>query len=317
MPFQWTSCWLLGYKKVLLLLACLVVFLQLQSAATMALSMQRLAGQRVLVTGAGRGIGQAIARICHSEGAKVAIAARTRSQLEETVALLEPHRREALTCAAAADEDSNNETTRVSMHVADVTIQSDVDRMVQDVVKAWGGIDILINNAGRGQAAKGSLQDMDAEDLVQLLNLNVVAVQRVTRAVLQQAEPKQIIQISSKAGKVGLPNMSFYCASKFALEGMTAALAVELKDKVRVNSISPGMVDTESFPKPAGRPGVRTPDSIADGLFVLLQSDVTGHYLHVDELDEARRRGLDDSIALKPINEADFVSSLPVEQSGR
>jgi NAD(P)-dependent dehydrogenase (short-subunit alcohol dehydrogenase family) len=97
---------------------------------------------------------------------------------------------------------------------------------------------------------------------------------------------------------------------------LTASLAVELKDKnVRVNSISPGMVDTASFPKPPGKPGVRTAESIADGLFVLLESEVTGHYLHVDELDEVRRRGLDDRLALKPIHEPNFRELLSEQKA--
>jgi NAD(P)-dependent dehydrogenase (short-subunit alcohol dehydrogenase family) len=274
-------------------------------------SSMKLAGQRVLITGAGRGIGQAIALICHQEGASVALVARTKHQLEETALLLH---QECRSNDASAQGDAL--PSRISIHVADVTVSSQVTEMVKEVVGRWGGIDILINNAGRGQATKGLLQDLDPEELLRLLDLNVVAVHRVTSAVLNQADPRQIINISSKAGKVGLPSMSHYVASKFALEGLTASLAVELKDKnVRVNSISPGMVDTASFPKPPGKPGVRTAESIADGLFVLLESEVTGHYLHVDELDEVRRRGLDDRLALKPIHEPNFRELLSEQKA--
>jgi hypothetical protein len=66
------------------------------------------------------------------------------------------------------------------------------------------------------------------------------------------------------------------------------------------------MVDTKSFPKPKGRKGVRTAESVADSLFVLLESGTTGQYIHADELDEARAAGKDDSSALKPIREPVF-----------
>jgi NAD(P)-dependent dehydrogenase (short-subunit alcohol dehydrogenase family) len=263
-------------------------FLPLVCVTGSSFGMSLLQGQRVLITGAGRGIGRAIAHICHAEGACVALTARTEAQLHETASSLQ----------------------RVSMHVADVTDTAQVEDMVRQVVAKWGGIDILINNAGGSQAGKAPLQELDSDDLVQVLNLNVVAVHRVTKAVLQQAQPTRIINISSKAGKVGLPNFSFYVASKHALEGLTASWAEELKDVAIVNSISPGMVDTVSFPKPPGRPGVRSAESIKDGLMLLLKTNVTGHYLHVDELDEVRRRGFDDRVALKAINEPDFVTQL-------
>lgn len=258
--------------------------------------LNRLAGQRVLVTGAGRGIGRAIAVVCAQEGAKnVAITSRTRTELEESSDLMKQQQ-----------DDVN-----VLIQVADVTNKDQVESMVKTVVKEFGGIDVLINNVGGSQATKGPMEMLDSEDLLNLLNLNVVSVHLVTSAVLRQTMLQngsgRIVNISSRAGKVGLPNYSFYCASKFALEGLTASLAEELKDKnVRVNTLSPGMVNTRSFPKPDGKPGVRSAESVRDGLLCVLNSNVTGHYLHVDELDQARERGLDDSAALKPIREPLF-----------
>ena len=66
------------------------------------------------------------------------------------------------------------------------------------------------------------------------------------------------------------------------------------------------MVNTKSFPKPEGKKGVRSVESVEDSLFALIDGGVTGHYVHADELDQARAKGLDDSVALKPINEAVF-----------
>lgn len=268
----------MGFFRLLL-----IIFMSVSAASTI---QHMLANKRVLVTGAGRGIGAAIAVLCSRDGARVAIASRTRAELEETAQKMQ---NEALIC------------------VADVMKDDDVDEMIKSIHTEWGGLDILINNAGTS-GPKGPFETLESSDLEKVLNMNVVCVHRVTKAAVPiMAAGGQIVNVSSRAGKQGLPHVSFYVASKFALEGMTASWAAELKDRnIRVNSISPGMVDTKSFPKPAGRPGVRTPEAIADGLFAILGSDVTGHYLHVDELDLARARGLDDSVAMKPINEATF-----------
>jgi 3-oxoacyl-[acyl-carrier protein] reductase len=189
---------------------------------------------------------------------------------------------------------------------------------VQEIVDIHGGLDILINNAGGAQQPKGSMDTLDAQDLNQLLQLNVVGAHTVTSSVVSKAMAKpeatgggggRILNISSKAGKVGLPNNSFYVASKFALEGMTSSWAKEFKDRnIMVCSLSPGMVDTKSFPKPAGKPGVRSPESIQDALLLALTSDMeyTGHYMHADELDLVRETGLPDERAWKPIDERPF-----------
>mmetsp|Transcript_24096 Transcript_24096/g.52087 ORF Transcript_24096/g.52087 Transcript_24096/m.52087 type:complete len:302 (-) Transcript_24096:2236-3141(-) len=278
-------------------------------AMTTACSSNRLLNQRVLITGGGRGIGRALALICSREGAKVAITSRTRSELEETAS--------HAAAAAASDQSSDGSHSshelqpKMSIHIADVTNVSEVEDTVKSIVEKWGGIDVLINNAGGSQKSKGSLENLSSDDLRSILDLNVVSVHAVTSAVLRHAMLPagggRIVNISSRAGKVGLPNVSHYCASKFALEGMTAALAEEVKDKgIEVNTLSPGMVNTMSFPKPEGKKGVRSAASVEDSLFALLEGGVTGHYVHADELDEVRTKGLEDEAALKPIREAMF-----------
>ena len=152
---------------------------------------------------------------------------------------------------------------KVECRLADVTDEASVDEAVRDIASAFGGIDILINNAGAG-CSKGPLHEQSAEAFRALLDLNVVAVMSTSSAVLRHAMLGQgkghIINISSKAGKVGLANMGPYVASKFALEGLTATLAAELAEtEIQVNSISPGMVDTKAFPKAPGRPREREP----------------------------------------------------------
>ena len=262
------------------------------AAAAMASSVSaaKFAGKRAIVTGSGRGIGRAIALALNREGCKVAIASRTPSELEETKSL-------------AVNSDS------ILCCVSDVTDTDDVERMVKSAVDEWGGIDILVNNAGGSQTCKGPLDTLASGDLRRLLDLNVVGAHAVTAAVLRHMKAGgKIVNISSKAGKVGLPNYSFYVASKFALEGMSASLAAELKERgIAVNTLSPGMVNTRSFPKPPEKKGVRSAESVEESLFLLLESDVTGHYIHADELDKAVAKGLDATAALKPINESPFL----------
>jgi len=269
-------------------------------------STPRLAGQRVLVTGGGRGIGRAIAHICALEGAQVAICSRTKSDLEETSSTL-------FASLSPLDAAVSSSCPEMEIYVTDLTKEEEVEFMVSSIVQKWGGIDILINNAGKGQAVKGPAHTLKAQDLASLLDVNIVAVHTVTSAVLRHSMLKnlgfsRILNVSSRGGKIGIPNNSFYTASKFALEGYSASLAQELKDhNIAVNTISPGMVNTRSFPKPEKRKGVRTAESIKDGLLVFLGHNITGHYLHVDELDQVREKGLDDSVALKPIDEATFL----------
>ena len=244
-----------------------------------------LTGRQILVTGAGRGIGRAIAQICHSEGAQVAITARTRSELEETA-----------------------QNTDMVVIPCDVTDSVQVNSLIGKLQSKWGGLDnlTLINNAGSSQRKEGTVEALPSSDLQDLFLLNVVAVHTVTSAILKACTPRCIVNISSRAGKIGIAGNSFYVASKFALEGYTASLALEFKDKSTVNTLSPGMVNTKSFPKPPDRPGVRSAESIRDGLSCVLNTDRTGHYLHVDELDLVRAKGLPDMVALKPINEPKF-----------
>lgn len=264
-----------------------------------------LQGKRVLVTGGGRGIGRAIALICHQQGARVAIASRTKSELQETI---------DMSASWMPPKDGSSEQCdghpSMQLYEADVTSKTSVESMAKQIKDQWGGLDILINNAG-GAQKKGPVDSLDSDDLQSLLQLNVIGPQIVTSAVLQHCMPKDghILNISSKAGKVGLPNMSFYVASKFALEGLTACWAKELTDRqIVVNSISPGMIDTKSFPKAPGKAGVRSAESIQDGLLLALTAppEYSGHYLHVDELDMVRKAGLPDTAAWKPIDEPKF-----------
>lgn len=289
-----------------LILSC--VFSSTQTLKVM--SMPMLAGKRILITGGGRGIGRAMAHICASEGAQVAICSRNQTDLKETIATWQPS--SDSNCSNGVSNDAVSPT--IEMYVTDVTHEASVETMVKSIVNKWGGIDILINNAGRNQAfGKKNAYELKTSDFSDLLSLNIVAVHTVTSSVLRhsmlknEASDRRIINVSSRAGKVGIPGMSFYVASKFALEGYSATLSEELKnDNIFVNTISPGMVDTYSFPKAPGKKGVRTAESVRDGLMLLLETKETGMYIHVDELDEVREKQMEDSVAMKPISEVKF-----------
>ena len=367
-----------------------LLLLLLTMSLCSALSSQLLKGKRVLITGSGRGIGQAIALICHKEGANVIITSRTESELQETIDLasnqitdeeknirlkqssmaatllsrrggksktmstgkstsvgarrtgsatkarMKPSSISQLADAVktgsstTCSSDDESCTNRMLYYLCDVTNESDVDSMIHQILDEEGDIDILINNAGGGQSNKGPVGTLESRDLENIFKLNVLGPQLLTSAICKHSWNKEspnqkvILNISSKAGKVGLQNYSFYVASKFALEGLTSTWSKELLSKnVRVHSISPGMVDTKSFPKPPGKKGVREASSIKDSLLFILTGKImhekiidvvddmmkyTGHYLHVDEYDTVIcEKGIKDAyLAFKQIDEVPF-----------
>lgn len=165
----------------------LLLFL-LQKVTPLTSAMLLLEGKRIFVTGAGRGIGRAIALTCHQEEAKVAISSRTTSELEDTAALAAPQTvRLSGGSSISKDRQSLSSVTCVnsdiSVHVADVTKKKDVETIITDVVGEWGGIDILINNAGGAQSLKGPVDSLEDEVVLSaLLNLNVhLVINAVTR----------------------------------------------------------------------------------------------------------------------------------------
>ena len=185
----------------------------------------RLDGRHALVTGAGRGIGVAIATALAQQGAHVHVAARSLGEVEAVA--------EAL-CAGG---------WRASPLALDVTDT----QAVQAAVAALPVLSILVNNAGTNRPkpmAEVTLDDYDA-----VFGLNVRALYVVTQAVtgrmLDAGQGGSVINISSQMGHVGGPNRTLYCGSKHAVEGITKALAIELAPRgIRVNSIAPTFIET-------------------------------------------------------------------------
>jgi len=177
------------------------------------------------VTGAGRGIGVALAAALAQSGAEVHLGARSVEEIEEIAAAI------------------RHGGGRAEALPIDVTDSVAVRRMTE----AQPPYDILVNNAGTNRPK--SVSAVTAEDYAAVFDLNVRATYFVTQAVvarlLAEGRPGSIINISSQMGHVGAPNRSLYCASKHAIEGLTKAMAVELGGAgIRVNTIAPTFIET-------------------------------------------------------------------------
>ena len=239
----------------------------------------RLDGKRALVTGAGRGIGMGASIALAESGANVTLVSRTEKELKDLT------------------DHINNQGFKGSYEVLDVNNEDEVSNFINNTEP----FDILINNAGTNRPAK--LIDTKIEDFDYVMSLNVRSVVNLTKLIVKKMLDSNIkgsiINVSSQMGHVGGPNRTTYCSSKFAIEGFTKSLAIELgPDGIRVNAICPTFIQTpmtepflkdEDFKKatigmiPIGRLGEVT-DLM--GPFVFLASEasslMTGSSILVD-----------------------------------
>ncbi|MFP7492291.1 3-ketoacyl-ACP reductase [Terribacillus saccharophilus] len=189
---------------------------------------QSLQGKRAIITGGGRGIGRALAEALAAEGAHIGLIGRTEEHVKAT-----------------AEGLGNNVKTAYA--AADVSSLEDVTAAVNKVKEELGGVDILINNAGI--AKFGGFMDLDPEEWKQIIDVNLMGVYNVTRAVLPDLIEQQsgdIVNISSTAGQKGAPATSAYSASKFGVLGLTESLAMEVrKHNIRVTALTPSTVATD------------------------------------------------------------------------
>ena len=189
-----------------------------------------LRGKTVLVTGGSRGLGLVLARELAREGARVAICARDAEELERAVADLRGRGAEALAFPC------------------DVTDRRQVREMVEVVTDRFGGIDVLVNNAGIIQV--GPLEVMTLEDFERAMAVHFWGPLYTTLAVLPQMRRRRdgrVVNISSIGGKISVPHRVPYSASKFALTGLSEGLRAELmKDNVVVTTVCPGLMRTGS-----------------------------------------------------------------------
>jgi short-subunit dehydrogenase len=189
---------------------------------------RKLAGLRVLVTGASQGIGRALAVIAAQKGCRVLASARSQPLLDEL----------------AAEVRKANGT--IETVAADVTKPEDRTAMVDAAVRHFGGLDVLINNAGIG--ATGHFMDSDPQTLRSIFETNFFGLTETTRAflpLLKRGTTPAIVNISSVVGKRALPARSLYSSSKFAVAGFSEAIRAELaKDGIDVLVVNPGLTQT-------------------------------------------------------------------------
>jgi short-subunit dehydrogenase len=187
-----------------------------------------IAGSRILITGASQGIGRALAEAAALRGGKVLAAARSEALLREL-----------------ADQVRARGGTLETVQ-ADVTSAEDRRAMVEAARRAFGGLDILINNAGIG--ATGHFAEVSPDRLRKIMEVNLFGLTETTRAflpLLREGRKPAVVNVSSIAGKRGIPARSEYSASKFAVQGFSEALRPELaKDGIDVLVVCPGLTQT-------------------------------------------------------------------------
>lgn len=191
--------------------------------------MESLKGKVALVTGAGKGIGKAIAIALAKDGANIGLVARTEKSLQEVAAEIK-----ALGVNAA-------------YATADIGNRTEVEAAVSEIEKSLGAIDILINNAGT--ATFGKFLELEPEVWENQVKINVFGVYYATRAVLPsmiERKTGDIINISSTAGRSGSAVTSAYSASKFAVFGLSESLMQEVrKHNIRVTAMAPSTIVTD------------------------------------------------------------------------
>src|SRR5436190_21427985 len=189
---------------------------------------RELRGQRVLITGASSGIGRCLAEQTAHEGARLALAARSRDKLEELASSLTAKGAEVLAVAA------------------DVTSEADRARLLERVVERFDGLDVLVNNAGVG--SWGHFAGSTEEVLRQVMEVNFFAPAELIRLaipVLTRGRQPAVVNVASMCGRRGMPAWSEYSASKFALCGLTEALRGELvRFGIDILLIVPGLTRT-------------------------------------------------------------------------
>ena len=190
--------------------------------------MKRFIGKAVLVTGASRGIGRAVAKAFAGEDAWVALCSRDHTALTKLA------------------EEINQGDGRAVALKCDVTDKTQVAEAITKLSNKWGKLEVVVNNAG---VSGRTPIDEDSDDRWhEILNTNLTGSYLVTKAALDLMNSGQgrIINISSVLGRFGVPGYAAYCTSKHGIIGFTRAIALELVSRgITVNAISPGWVSTE------------------------------------------------------------------------
>lgn len=218
----------------------------------------KLKGQTAIVTGGGKGIGRAICLLLAREGVDVVIVARTEKEIRETARLIEKQGGRALAVKT------------------DIRKEEEVIDMVSKAMNAFGRIDILVNNAG--VAYNNYLVETSTEEYDEIMDTNVKGMFFCTKHalphLLKRGEGK-IVNMSSGAGKHGIPKLSIYCASKFAVIGFTESVAYETGGGLQIYAVCPASVDTDMYHSLYTDEPVLKPEDVAEKVLELCLPETT------------------------------------------
>ncbi len=217
----------------------------------------KLAGKRAIVTGASSGIGKEVALRLLESGAQVSLVSRNPDRILHEL-------------------PAGSNAKGYAIDLGDI---SQVSAKIQTIVADMGGVDILINNAG--MAYIGELIDMPLTEWQKLFDLNLTSIFQCLQATLptmRSQKSGKVINVASIAAKQGFPNWGAYCASKFALLGLTQAVMLEEQPHgIKVMSICPGSVDTplwdtlgDKVPPSFNRAAMLSPATVADAIMTLV-----------------------------------------------
>jgi NAD(P)-dependent dehydrogenase (short-subunit alcohol dehydrogenase family) len=228
-----------------------------------------------IVTGGSKGIGLAVARAFLARGMQVTISARSAGDLEK-----------------AAGELAGGEA--VQAIASDVRKPGDAQRLVDETVRRFGGVDVLVNNAGVGRFS--NVADMEPEAWRQIIDTNLSGVFYCTRAAIPEMKRRGggfIINISSLAGKNSFPGGAAYCASKAGLNAFSEALMQEVRyDNIRVSYVMPGSVFTDfGDVGPSGEDWKLTSEDVAKVVTDLIAHDARSLPSRVELRPSRPRKG--------------------------
>jgi NAD(P)-dependent dehydrogenase (short-subunit alcohol dehydrogenase family) len=218
----------------------------------------KLKGQTAIVTGGGKGIGRAICLLLAREGVDVVIVARTEKEIRETARLVEKQGGRALAVKT------------------DIRKEEEVIDMVSKAMNAFGRIDILVNNAG--VAYSNYLVETSTEEYDEIMDTNVKGMFFCTKHALPHLLKRgegRIVNMSSGAGKHGIPKLSIYCASKFAVIGFTESVAYETGGGLQIYAVCPASVDTDMYHSLYTDEPVLKPEDVAEKVLELCLPETT------------------------------------------
>ena len=232
----------------------------------------------VMITGASRGLGRALALGCSREGAKLAINSRSEDSLKPV--------------AKEAQEVGAEEVLAIP---TDVSVGTEVQRLVEEAVRRFGRIDVLVNNAGL-LGPRVPIEEYPEAEWRRVLDANLTAPFLLARAAIpHMPEGGSIINVVSGVSVEGRAEWGAYSVSKFGVEGLTQILAAELKDRgIRVNAVDPGGMRTEmrAAAYPDEDPATRITPEENTAVFLYLASDesreVTGERFKAQEFGGTR-----------------------------